>query len=152
MRAQYELGKYLRARYQNLIGSGYSPNRVFIQSTGEDRNLMSAECTAAGLFPPTDDEIWNDELRWQPIPIHANLLENDYLLNSFVACPRFDQLFQQRLNSSDLKALMEKHRSLIEFMEMNSGMSLKKVNDVWNLYSGILIEHRKGLLYVLVHS
>lgn len=84
----------MRQRYQNLIGSGYSPNQVYIRSTDEDRNLMSALCTMAGLFPPTDDEVWNEELDWQPIPIHSVPSEEDYLLNSFVQCPRFGEYFQ----------------------------------------------------------
>lgn len=133
----------MRSRYRNLIGSHYSPDRVYMRSTDEDRNLMSALCTAAGLFPPTGEEVWNDELNWQPIPIHTIPLHEDYLLNSFVNCARFDQLFKQRLDSKELKALMDQHRTLIEFMERNSGMALAKVNDVWNLYSGIVIENRK---------
>lgn len=144
-KAHYELGEYLRLRYQNLIGTGYSPYKVYIRSTDQDRNLMSAECTAAGLFPPSREEVWNEELNWQPIPIHTRSLEEDYLLYSFVACPRFDQLFQQRLASPEVEALMEKHRPLIEFMERNSGMTLRKVNDVWALYSGLVIENRRGL-------
>lgn len=82
----------MRSRYQHLIGSHYSPNRVYMRSTDEDRNLMSALCTAAGLFPPTGEEVWNNELNWQPIPIHTMPLNEDYLLNSFVKCARFDQL------------------------------------------------------------
>ncbi|XP_055307347.1 prostatic acid phosphatase-like [Sitodiplosis mosellana] len=69
-RQQYELGKYLRARYQKLIGAHYSPKKVYIRSTDEDRNLQSAQCNAAGMFNPTGDEVWN-KLGWQPIPIHT---------------------------------------------------------------------------------
>lgn len=30
---------------------------------------MSALANLAGLFPPTgDDEIWNPDIKWQPIP------------------------------------------------------------------------------------
>lgn len=135
----------MRTRYQHLIGSDYSANQIYIRSTDEDRNLMSAECTVAGMFPPSVDEIWNDDLNWQPIPIHTMPLEDDYLLNSFVDCSRFEQLFQQRLNSDELKSLMEQHRTLIDFMEKNSGLKLQKVDDVWKLYSGLLIEYRREL-------
>lgn len=109
---------------------------------------MSAECTAAGLFPPSEDEIWNNDLRWQPIPIHTKPLNEDYLLNSFVHCSRFNYLFKQRLESEEVKAIMAEHDSLIRFMERNSGSKLNRADDVWALYSGLLIEYRRGLMWV----
>lgn len=138
---------YLRTRYQNLIGSKYSPNQVYVRSTDSDRNLQSTECTMAGLFPPnSNEELWNPQLKWQPIPIHTIPFDDDYLLNSFVECARFDQLFERRLNDPEVSYLMEKHRSLIEFMAENSGMTLRRVDDVWKLYSGLVLEQRNKLL------
>lgn len=32
---------------------------------------MSVASLLAGLFPPSGDEIWDEELIWQPIPIHS---------------------------------------------------------------------------------
>lgn len=142
---QYKLGKYLRARYQSLIGSGYSPNQVYIRSTDEDRNLMSTECTMAGLFTPSGEEIWNEDLSWQPIPIHSVPGDDDYVLNSFVRCDRFDELFHKRLNSWPLKFLMWRHFFLIKYLERKSGKTLRKVTDVWQIYSDLMIEHRNNL-------
>lgn len=140
------MGKYLREKYQNLIGPKYSPNEVYVRSTDHDRNLQSAECTIAGLFPPiSKEERWNEHINWQPIPIHTISLEDDFLLNSFVECARFDQLFERRINDPEVTYLMDTHRSLIEFMAENSGMSLQRVDDVWKLYSGLVIEQRNKL-------
>ena len=49
----------------------YSSDEVFVRSTDIDRTLMSAESHLAGLFPPTDDQLWNPSLQWQPIPVHT---------------------------------------------------------------------------------
>lgn len=137
----------MRTKYQILIGPKYSPNQVYVRSTDEDRNLLSAECAMAGLFPPiSKEEVWNADLNWQPIPIHTKPLDDDYLLNSFVECARFNQLFERRLNDPEVIYLMEKHQSLIEFMAQNSGMPLLRVDDVWKLYSGLVIENRNRLL------
>lgn len=118
-----------------------------MRSTDEDRNLQSAEYTMAGLFPPnSDEETWNSHLNWQPIPIHTVPLDDDYILNSFVKCARFDQLFERRLNDPEVTYLMEKHRSLIEYMSENAGTKLRRVDDVWKLYGGLVIEQRDKLL------
>lgn len=147
-REQYKLGKYLRGRYQKLIGEKYSPHKVYIRSTDEDRNLMSAQCNAAGMFPPTGDEVWHEKFDWQPIPIHTIPLSEDFLLNSFVPCPRFDQMFKQRIESQEIKSLLEEHRTLIEFMERNSGKTLRELVDVLNVYNILFVQNRKGLEYV----
>lgn len=99
----------------------------------------------AGLFAPSGEEVWNEELNWQPVPIHTIPTDDDYLLNSFVECPRFDYLFQKRLNSLSLKLLMLRHRPLLKFIEKKSGRRLEKVTDVWGLYSDLMIENRRNL-------
>lgn len=143
-REQYELGKYLQAKYHHLIGAHYSPEKVYIVSTDEDRNLMSAQCNAAGLFPPSGDEVWNKNLMWQPIPIHTMPLDSDILLNSFVPCPKFDNLFRQRMESPEITSLLENNRPLVEFMQLHSGTPLEKLTDVLNLYNIIYVQNRNG--------
>lgn len=145
---QYDLGQFLRKKYQKLIGSRYSPEKIYIRSTDEDRNLMSAQCNAAGMFPPFGDEIWNKKDRnfnWQPIPIHTISLNDDYLLNSFVPCPRFDQMFREHMDSQEIKSLLEQNSELIDFMERGSGKTLPELVDVLNLYNIIYVQSRKGL-------
>lgn len=32
---------------------------------------MSAESDLAGLYEPVGDDMWNEQIKWQPIPIHT---------------------------------------------------------------------------------
>lgn len=56
--------------YREFIPKYYSPDNLKLFSSYADRCLMSAESFTAGFFPPTDDQIWNSNLMWQPIPVH----------------------------------------------------------------------------------
>lgn len=52
------------------MSTEYSKNDFFIQTTDVDRTHMSAQTYLAGLFPPDENQEWNVNLTWQPIPIH----------------------------------------------------------------------------------
>lgn len=73
----YNVGKWFRKRYRNLIGDRYSYLDIKMESSDYDRSLMSAECFLAGFYPPNEDEMWHEELKWQPIPVHAIPLAQD---------------------------------------------------------------------------
>jgi len=69
---QYKLGQYIRERYEGFLNSTYSPYETYVQSSGVDRAMMSAEANLAGLYPPRDERSqWNPDLNWQPIPVHS---------------------------------------------------------------------------------
>lgn len=47
---------------------------------------MSGILFNAGFFPPSDHEIWNEELKWQPVPIHTSpaSLDNVNIVQKFL--------------------------------------------------------------------
>lgn len=66
----YRLGQNLNIRYQKFIGK-YSLESIRVDSSDADRCLQSAGVLLAALFPPDESQIWNPDLLWQPVPIHA---------------------------------------------------------------------------------
>lgn len=44
---------------------------VFVRSSDADRCHMSGGTFLAGLFPPKEEEVWNSDLLWQPVPIRS---------------------------------------------------------------------------------
>uniref|UniRef100_A0A8C3GD48 acid phosphatase n=1 Tax=Cairina moschata TaxID=8855 RepID=A0A8C3GD48_CAIMO len=101
---QYELGQYMRRRYSHFLSVVYKQNEIYVQSTDCDQTLMSAQASLAGLYPLTQDQIWNPRILWQPIPVHTVPLSHDNLLYlPFSRCPRYNELLRETfLNSSNL--------------------------------------------------
>lgn len=144
----YELGRYLRKKYQKLIGTDYSPKRVYIRSTDFDRTLMSAQALAAGLYPLLNDQIWHEQIRTQLIPIHTIPIDQEHLLAWKIPCPRFKLLFEKQKRSAELKSYLEAFRSSIEYWELHTGMKLNGTVDIMYLYDTLHVENRRGLPYV----
>ena len=88
MRRHLELGLWLRQRYTDWLSPTYDRAEVVVRSTDVDRTLMSALSNLAGLFPPQGSQVWDEELAWQPIPVHTVPQDEDYLLSSHSHCPR----------------------------------------------------------------
>jgi len=62
------LGKFLRFRYNDFLGSLYTPKLVVARSSDFERTKMSLQLVLASLFPPKNIQRWNPLLNWQPIP------------------------------------------------------------------------------------
>lgn len=74
---EYKLGKWLRARYNHLLGDVYTEDIMEVRATGVTRTRISALLVLAGLWPPKGDQVWNDELPWLPIPVDYKPMEDD---------------------------------------------------------------------------
>jgi lysosomal acid phosphatase len=72
----YAYGSYLRVIYSQFLSDEYDRNRVCARSTDYDRTIMTAQALLAGLFEPVDSQLWNEQITWQPIPIHTQNYEN----------------------------------------------------------------------------
>ncbi|XP_019789723.1 prostatic acid phosphatase isoform X3 [Tursiops truncatus] len=77
MEQHYELGQYIRKRYEKFLNKSYKHEQVFVRSTDIDRALMSAMTSLAALFPPEGISVWNPSLPWQPIPVHTVPVSED---------------------------------------------------------------------------
>lgn len=134
------------------MGVSFSNEIVYIRSSDETRNLMSATSSMAGMWPPTNEtEIWNQDLgkKWQPVPAHSVPDEEDFLLNSRAYCPRFKKLIADCDSSPELQGIMTKYRDFIDFMEKNSGKIIRNTHDISKLYDILFVEDRRGYKYAM---
>lgn len=120
------MGKYLRKRYDLYLNNSKNlKDQIYVQSTDVDRCLMSAAANLAGMFPPADNQIWNSELMWQPIPIHTIPEDSDYVLASRKPCPLYNCLLEKMLKSSEYTNLIAHLKPLFKYLELNTGAPVR---------------------------
>lgn len=135
-------GQYFRRRYDNLIGGKYSPGKMYIVSTDFDRAIMSAQSSLAGMFPPTTaEEIWNEDIKWQPIPVHTIPQESDNLLHGSRPCPKFGPLVKHlRDNDPEVREIYKKYGHLFAYWGKMKGMKIETIEEVNFLYKKLMTD------------
>lgn len=138
----YELGKKYRNYYANFIPEDYLEKDVYIRSSDKSRCLMSAYTFLAGLFPPTEDQTWNPEILWQPIPVHSLPREYDNIVAGTRPCKVSDTMYKELLAEKNRNP---KHIELFDYLTKHTNQSLRSILDVDFLYSTFLIQQETGL-------
>lgn len=139
---EYELGKYFRRRYEKLLGDGtYHRYKVFTVSSAISRTINSASLVLAGLFPPQNNQIWNKDLLWNPIPVYAIPLTQDYLITPENGCPRYKQLLQEYEQSAEVKDILNRNQKLLQYLERHAGQPIRKFEHLKNLWNTLFVEN-----------
>lgn len=142
-RAHYGLGKLFRQRYQGFLSDKFRATDIYVRSTDVDRTLMSAEANLAGLYPPLDDQVWNPDLLWQPIPVHTVPVPEDSLLSMGSICPRADALVKDLIKTDPtLKSLDEDNAWLYKYLTNHTGQDVSNLTSVGYIYDTLNIERR----------
>ncbi|NWW54982.1 PPAP phosphatase, partial [Pedionomus torquatus] len=136
---QYELGQYMRRRYSYFLSNFFLfflLLQIYVQSTDWDHTLMSAQASLAGLYPPTQGQIWNPRILWQPIPVHTVRLSHDNLLYlPFSHCPKYNELLKETFATRAFQRQLKQYRPFLKFLATHTGYPLKKLNTerIWKL-------------------
>lgn len=146
---EYELGRYFRRRYGKMLGDKYSPKKVYVQSTEHDRTMMSALLALAGLFPPTEEEVWNQNLQWQPIPVHVVPLSSDNVMLGARNCPKYDNLYNAYVNESpEVQQIHEKYGSFFKYLTRMCGQNVTSIGDACEIHDTMKIEKDRNKMLV----
>lgn len=158
----------MRNRYEKLLGDGqYSWKKIYIQSTvfacienvnahkfsfmkefcffkDSDRSLASALLTLAGMFPPNGDEIWNEHIHWQPIPVHTIPAELDHVLAVRKPCDHLDYIMDKYVNSTEYFDTFDKNRPLLDALSTYTGKKIETLHEIMFVESLLFAEISKG--------
>uniref|UniRef100_V5I8Q3 acid phosphatase n=1 Tax=Anoplophora glabripennis TaxID=217634 RepID=V5I8Q3_ANOGL len=142
---QYGLGKWLRERYVDFLPVSYNKNDIKIHSSNVDRCLMSAESNVAGLYPPEGNQVWNDQLKWQPIPIHTTPKTEDAILAQSKPCSKYSKLLKELMEEEPFNSTLDKYKEQMDYFSKNSGENITTLVDLMDLYNTVYIENLHNL-------
>lgn len=143
------MGAYFRRRYNKVLGIGYSTNKVYVRSTDLDRTIASALANLAGLFKPTDNEIWSEDFpNWQPIPVHSIDIDSDYVVHYPKNCPKFDLIAAKYRNGlQELNDIFTKNTKYLSFLSQRSGWNITTVDRAYQLNDILNVEKQHNKTY-----
>ncbi|CAL1291458.1 unnamed protein product [Larinioides sclopetarius] len=136
---QYALGKFLRSMYQDFITT--NPSEVLVNSSAADRCITSAAATMASFYAPEGRWKFEDDLNWQPIPIHYLPPHQDKFLRFRAKCPRATEEMAKQRNSEEIQELFRKYQVQLEVVSNYSGLNIYQGISIGYLYDAIQIEH-----------
>lgn len=114
-----------------------------------DRVLKSAKANVAGLYSSEENQEWNENVEMENLVlVHTVSRADDYVLASEKRCDHFDYILYEYMNSPEIRGLFKKYKSLIRYLEENSGKKLPSLTDINVLYDTLFIEQLKGKRYV----
>ncbi len=150
MQQHFYFGKFLRNHYANFISQFYNRENARIVSTDFDRTLMSAYSLLNGLYSPVDYQIWNENVTWQPIPVHTTDKSSDKIFYG-ERCPRLDQLKKQIEKSDEYLRVNERYQPLFDIVDKNSGCledsdcAHMNLDDEWKVGNCLFVERTHNL-------
>lgn len=140
----FKLGQYLRRRYNCILGDKYSKNEVYVQSSDTDRTLMSAQSCLAGLFVPTEEEKWNDEILWRPVPVHTIPRKLDNVIAMERGHSYSDDYKKNCAESKELKRIFTEYADQIAHWSKMSGVDMNSVDRIQWLFNTLEIEKEQN--------
>lgn len=142
---EYKLGEWLRNRYQTFLAEQYSEKDIYVRSTDVDRTLMSAEANLAGVYPPIGKQIWNQNLTWQPIPVHTQPEKDDALLAMKKPCQKYQVLQQKLKKDPKIVEINRKYHDLFSYIARNIGKTIGSLTELEYVYNTLKIERDNNL-------
>lgn len=113
---------------------------------------MSALSNLAGWFIPNEDEErWNKDILWTPIPIHTipKQIDRTLFIRFENDCPKYKAEFQRYLaNSDEVQQIYKEYTHLFQFWSQKCGLNITTTDDVYRLYNTLIVEqkHNKTLV------
>lgn len=141
----YNLGKSFRHRYLKLLPKNgfYSKKMISVKASWMDRTISSGLSFVAGFMPPLDN-INPLPIPWQPVPVVSIPRDRDDLIAQKRACAKYDEVYNNQMNSDEIKALNSLNYNLYKILGKNTGENISSIQDVESLHNTLEAEKAAG--------
>ncbi|KAK0095347.1 hypothetical protein PV326_008627 [Microctonus aethiopoides] len=131
---EYTIGIMLREKYGEFLGPYYWPSLIFARSTDIPRTQMSLQLVLAGLFPPSEEQMWNPSLQWLPVSTISvpNAQDNLLFPNE---CPQYIKVYKEFLMRDSTKKIIAKYSDTMKYISKHSGKLVETTSAVTYLYN-----------------
>lgn len=80
--------------------------------------LLTNQAIFLGLFPPVGNSIWDNQLKWQPIPVHTMPNNRDEVLAMQRKCPAYDIALEELQESKEYTDRLSQYQGLMEYVTL----------------------------------
>ncbi|ERL91264.1 venom acid phosphatase Acph-1-like [Dendroctonus ponderosae] len=140
---EFSVGRSLRERYHNFLGEFYYPEVIEAYSTDYNRTKMSLQLVLAGLFPPREEDLFENSILWQPVPFNYLPKYQDKVLLG-VLCPNYLEMYEDISNSQEILERFAQHSATFDYISEHTGLKVSRFFHLYNLYFGLSTEEEWG--------
>jgi prostatic aicd phosphatase len=144
---EYKLGRYLKHLYEDFLGDVYTEDYVDVRSTDVTRTKMSAQLVLAGLFPPSEIQLWNQDLVWQPIPVAYKTAAEEDLFHPSGSCAYKSHVLDHLPENEEVQEVFIKpYKETFDYIQNKSGKAMRHPADMQDIYFIFKTENDMGLV------
>nr|CAD7568394.1 unnamed protein product [Timema californicum] len=123
----FKQGSFFRKRYNHILHETYNVNDTYVRTSYIDRTLASAQSNLAGLYPPTEQNRAQPNIKFQDIPIHMVDKSNDQELYNLTIPEWTKPYYPQPLRNLELFEQFITAAGTEELKRLSTGPLLKEI-------------------------
>uniref|UniRef100_A0A0R3RW06 Lysosomal acid phosphatase n=1 Tax=Elaeophora elaphi TaxID=1147741 RepID=A0A0R3RW06_9BILA len=136
----YQLGKFLRRRYDGFLNETFQTSEVYVRSTDVNRTLMTATAVLQSLYPQTYHRYDRLLSVWRPVPVHTLQAEKDKQLLQ-QDCAKVSEELQQVLKTEAVQELLKSNDGFFRYIgeHMNVDGGNYDLDNIWLVYDPLKV-------------